>query len=116
MIRLGMLASALAAALLAQPEGAASVRTADTFGPGCVQSPAAPPSGGRPFSEDCLNLNVWRPAKAHGPLPVMLWFYGDAFQGGSAAWDLFDASALARHGVMVVTTDIALRPEPLRMD
>ena len=38
----------------------------------------------------------------------MLWFYGGGFSGGSAAWDLFDASALARHGVMVVTFNYRL--------
>jgi para-nitrobenzyl esterase len=84
------------------------VRKADASAPGCIQTPSPPPAGQGPFSEDCLYLNVWRPAKADGPLPVMLWFYGGGFQTGSAGWDLFDASALARHGVMVVTFNYRL--------
>jgi para-nitrobenzyl esterase len=81
------------------------VRKADAFGPGCIQPepPASSPGRGGTYSEDCLYLNVWRPAEAKGPLPVMVWIYGGGFTGGSAAWDLFDASNLARHGVMVVT-------------
>jgi para-nitrobenzyl esterase len=86
------------------------VRKADAAGPGCVQTTPPPTSPGRggAYSEDCLYLNVWRPAKASGPLPVMVWFYGGGFSGGSAAWDLFDASALARHGVMVITFNYRL--------
>jgi para-nitrobenzyl esterase len=88
------------------------VRKADAFGPGCIQDAPPPTSPGRggTYAEDCLYLNVWRPAKASGPLPVMVWFYGGGFVGGSAAWDLFDASALARHGVMVVTFNYRLGP------
>ncbi len=86
------------------------IRRADAWGPGCMQKLGPPPTGGGPFSEDCLYLNVWRPAKTKGPLPVMLWFYGGGFASGSAAWDLFDASALARHGVMVVTFNYRLGP------
>ncbi len=86
------------------------VRKADAFGPGCIQTAPPPESPGRggAFSEDCLYLNVWRPAKARGPLPVMVWVYGGGFSGGSAAWDLFDGAALARHGVMVVTFNYRL--------
>lgn len=84
------------------------VRNADAPGPGCIQDPSPPEVGGGPFSEDCLYLNVWRPAKAKGPLPVMVWFYGGGFRTGSAAWTLFDGAALARHGVMVVTFNYRL--------
>ena len=88
----------------------AGVRKADAFGPGCIQPEPPPTSPGRggTYSEDCLYLNVWRPAEAKGPLPVMVWFYGGGFTGGSAAWDLFDAANLARHGVMVVTFNYRL--------
>ena len=86
------------------------VRKADVFGPGCTQPlpPASSPGRGGSYSEDCLYLNVWRPAKARARLPVMVWFYGGGFSGGSAAWDLFDGAALARHGVMVVTVNYRL--------
>jgi para-nitrobenzyl esterase len=86
------------------------VRQAIAFAPGCIQGPSAlvPGAGGVPFSEDCLYLNVWRPAEAKGPLPVMVWVYGGGFASGSGGWDLFDGSALARHGVMVVTFNYRL--------
>ena len=84
------------------------VRNADAFQPGCIQPTSPLPAGQGPFSEDCLYLNVWRPTMARGPLPVMLWFYGGGFRTGSASWDLFDAAALARHGVMVVTFNYRL--------
>ena len=52
------------------------VREANAFGPDPVQ-PAhlAPP--GASTSEDCLYVNVWRPAAdADKPLPVVVWIYG----------------------------------------
>lgn len=36
-------------------------------------------------SQDCLYLNVWRPAAAKGPLPVMVWIYGGGYTGGGAS-------------------------------
>jgi hypothetical protein len=35
-------------------------------------------------SEDCLSINIWRPAGLKGDqsLPVMVWFYGGALQSG----------------------------------
>jgi carboxylesterase type B len=37
-------------------------------------------------NEDCLTLNVWRPAnKTSEPLPVMIWLYGGAFSEGSTS-------------------------------
>ncbi|KAK6977526.1 carboxylic ester hydrolase [Favolaschia claudopus] len=55
------------------------------YGPACLQvgtglSPAE-------MSEDCLTLNVLRPAgtTARDRLPVMFWTYGGGFQGGQAS-------------------------------
>jgi para-nitrobenzyl esterase len=51
--------------------------------------------------EDCLHLNVAVPTKPHqGPRPVLLWFYGGAFVGGST--QLYPIDYLAREGDMVV--------------
>ncbi|KAF7341174.1 Carboxylic ester hydrolase [Mycena venus] len=49
---------------------------ATEFGPGCLQPPP-----GAPSSEDCLTINVFRPAGlgAHQKLPVMAWIYGGGF-------------------------------------
>jgi para-nitrobenzyl esterase len=55
-----------------------------------------------PKSEDCLTLNVWRPAKESSqPLPVMVWIFGGALAHGNTA--MYDGSGLAKQGVMVVS-------------
>lgn len=53
--------------------------------------------------EDCLHLNVAVPTAARqGPRPVLLWFYGGAFVGGST--QLYPIDSLAREGDMVVVS------------
>jgi para-nitrobenzyl esterase len=52
-------------------------------------------------AEDCLYLNVFAPPASKGPHPVMVWIYGGGLRAGSAAD--YDATALARLGVVVVT-------------
>lgn len=55
-----------------------------------------------PKSEDCLTLNVWRPAsKSSAPLPVMVWIYGGALAHGNTPQ--YPADALAAQGVIVVS-------------
>jgi para-nitrobenzyl esterase len=71
------------------------VLNADRFGPACMQVDAIPQS------EDCLTLNIWRPAAASAPLPVMVWIYGGALVHGNTA--MYPADALARQGVVVVS-------------
>ena len=58
------------------------------------------------YSEDCLYLNVWSPAKSpKDKLPVMVWIYGGGFGGGTSADPLFDGTELAREGVIMVSTN-----------
>jgi para-nitrobenzyl esterase len=88
------------------------VRAADAYGAQCMQKARSHTSvyyqyaGTQPTAEDCLYLNVWAPAaeRAHD-LPVMVWLYGGGFQQGSAANPVFDGTALARRGVVVVTVN-----------
>jgi para-nitrobenzyl esterase len=55
-----------------------------------------------PKSEDCLTLNVWRPATtSNAPLPVMVWIYGGALAHGNTRQ--YPADALAAQGVIVVS-------------
>jgi para-nitrobenzyl esterase len=70
-------------------------RDATKFGPECMQTDNVPKS------EDCLFLNVWRPANVTGPLPVMVWIYGGALVHGQTS--LYPADNLARQGVLVVS-------------
>ncbi|MGL6223328.1 MAG: carboxylesterase family protein, partial [Steroidobacteraceae bacterium] len=53
--------------------------------------------------EDCLHLNVAVPTAPHsGTRPVLVWFYGGAFVGGSTR--LYPNDFLARAGDMVVVS------------
>lgn len=62
-----------------------------------------------PISEDCLYLNVWTPANATDEkLPVLVWFFGGAFQWGYTAEMEFDGERLARRGVIVVSVNYRL--------
>jgi len=72
--------------------------------------------GEHPQSEDCLTLNIWSAARHKSERrPVMVWFHLGAFIFGSSAWSgnvngnpLFDGSALARLGAVVVTVNYRL--------
>src|SRR5579872_5222178 len=83
------------------------VREATAFGAPCAQN-----AGGRmqeSSSEDCLFLNVWTsewPARARKP--VMVWFHGGGNYAGTASGNNFDGESLARHGVVLVTTNYRL--------
>ena len=78
------------------------VRDATAYGSACAQVGRQGPSG----NEDCLYLNIWAPEwPPKGPHPVMVWLYGGANTGGTAASPNSDGASLARRGVVVVTTN-----------
>lgn len=88
------------------------VRDGTRFGAACVQPPSRPGSiyhddVGR-MSEDCLSLNVWAPANARGKLPVFVWIHGGSLLTGSGGLGMYDGSALARKGMIVVTINYRL--------
>lgn len=86
------------------------VRDASRYGHDCAQLPFpsdAAPLGTAP-SEDCLVLNVWRPAGVKGPLPVLFWIYGGGFVNGGSSPAVYDGSALARRGLIVVSANYRL--------
>jgi para-nitrobenzyl esterase len=101
------------------------VRQAAEFGRSCMQGRGGPPPGagaraGAPAaatqgappaaapapqgpSEDCLYLNVWRPANpAARNLPVMVWIYGGGFVGGSSSSPNTSGVQFAKQGVVLV--------------
>ena len=64
-----------------------------------------------PISEDCLNLNVWTPADYAGEkLPVMVWFYGGAYNEGGGSMPFADGTRLAQKGVIVVSMNYRVGP------
>ncbi|MDQ8200879.1 carboxylesterase family protein [Pelagicoccus enzymogenes] len=55
-------------------------------------------------SEDCLYLNVWRPAAPQGKkLPVMFWIHGGGFFAGGTSEPRQNGHQLARKEVIVVS-------------
>jgi para-nitrobenzyl esterase len=87
------------------------VRAATNYGADCMQLPFpsdAAPLGMKP-AEDCLYLNVWRPAKESGrKLPVLVWIYGGGFVNGGSSPAVYDGSPFARDGVIFVSFNYRL--------
>ncbi len=87
------------------------VRPAVAFGPDCMQLPTPgdmAPLRTRP-AEDCLYVNVWRPRRrTPHPLPVMVWIYGGGFVDGGTSPAVYDGSAFARDGVVLVSFNYRL--------
>jgi para-nitrobenzyl esterase len=87
------------------------VRQATDYGHDCMQLPF--PADDAPIrttpSEDCLVLNVWRPAAAtQGRLPVMVWIYGGGFTIGGTSPAAYDGSNFAGDGVILVSMNYRL--------
>lgn len=58
-----------------------------------------------PVDEDCLTLNIWTPsAERDARRPVMVWYHGGSFVGGSGNTNWYDGTNLSRHGDIVVIT------------
>jgi para-nitrobenzyl esterase len=87
------------------------VRAATDFGAACVQVGSVPDSiyarELRRMSEDCLFLNVWRPPHV-SKAPVMVWVHGGSLRTGESGGGLYEGSALARKGAVVVSLNYRL--------
>ncbi len=92
-------------------ESWSGIRRAVDYAPDCLQVPFpndAAPLRGTP-SEDCLYLNVWRPARASSrKLPVMVWIYGGGFVNGGTSPAVYDGSKFARDGIVLVSFNYRL--------
>ncbi|MDI1475335.1 carboxylesterase/lipase family protein [Polyangium sp. y55x31] len=78
------------------------VLDASAFRSNCMQADDVPN-----ISEDCLYLNVFRPAaRTEKALPVMVWIHGGALVRGGAS--LYPGAGLARQGVVLVTLNYRL--------
>ncbi|MCM2129460.1 carboxylesterase/lipase family protein [Larsenimonas rhizosphaerae] len=86
------------------------VRDATAFSPSCLQTPMAgdeAPLAGN-LSEDCLYLNVWQPKDDAENHPVMVWIHGGGYVNGGSAAPVYDGSAFARDGVVLVSINYRL--------
>jgi len=87
------------------------VLNANTFKPDCAQKPFpadAAPLGVTP-AEDCLGINLWKPAAAsERPLPVLVWIYGGGFVNGGSSPAVYDGSAFAKNGIIFVSFNYRL--------
>lgn len=101
-----------------EPEPWKEARDATRFGHACLQlgriyGPGAnntydasiASTLGQPVgSEDCLTLNIWRPATEAKNLPVIAFVYGGSNISGYSADPLYDGAALAKAANAVVVT------------
>lgn len=58
-------------------------------------------------------LDIYRPARASGPVPVVVFLYGGAWREGSRSDYLFVGEALASRGFVAVLADYRLYPDVL---
>ncbi|HEX7303736.1 carboxylesterase/lipase family protein [Lentzea sp.] len=92
------------------------VRDATRFGPTAPQAPRvlgamdlrAYFGDGWHRGEDHLTVNVWTPDATATGLPVMVFVHGGGFVAGSGRSALYDGSAFARDGVVLVTVNYRL--------
>ncbi len=91
------------------PKPHQGIYLAHKYGASCIQRENIT-SGGKSesISEDCLYLNIWRPAKP-GKFPVMFWIHGGSFMNGSGSYELYRGARLsAEKDVVVVTINYRL--------
>ena len=88
-------------------------RDGSAYGAVCIQAPMSGIFGEigtpkNPPGDDCLNLNVWTPDPGAAGLPVLVWIHGGAFVAGAGIDPVYDGSAFARAGIVVVTLNYRL--------
>jgi len=88
------------------------LREAQQFGPRCIQRPLYSDMDfhrADGMSEDCLYLNIWKPAESgEKPLPVLVYFYGGGFLAGDGSEPRYDGASLAARGLLTVTVNYRL--------
>lgn len=101
-----------------EPQAWTTVRTTTSFGNACAQygriyGPGANNRYDETIattlnqavgSEDCLYLNVWRPATEDANLPVIVFLHGGSNVSGYTADPMYDGAALAKSANAIVVT------------
>lgn len=92
------------------PEPWSDTLEATGFGCDCAQAPGDFEPLTTTPDEDCLFVNVWRPAGTQpgAALPVMVWIHGGGFVGGGSSIPFYDGSAFARQGIVMVSLNYRL--------
>ncbi len=54
-------------------------------------------------SEDCLYLNVWKPAGEQHDLPVLLYIHGGSLTSGRSSFESYNGAEIAKRGVIMIT-------------
>lgn len=93
--------------LAATQFGNACLQNGRIYGPGAhntydasIASTLNTPVG----SEDCLTLNIWRPATSETKLPTIVFVYGGSNISGYSADPVYDGAALAKAANVTVVT------------
>lgn len=87
------------------------VRSAKKFGPRAMQTNVFGDMNFRSdgVSEDCLYLNIWRPAKASKKLlPVLVYYYGGGFVAGDGSEPRYDGASMATKDIISITVNYRL--------
>jgi para-nitrobenzyl esterase len=87
------------------------VRDATAFGNDCMQTEDPGDNALRTTpSEDCLVLNIWRPATASlwEKLPVLVWIHGGAYLVGGSSPAIYEGDGFARQGIVFVSFNYRL--------
>ena len=90
-----------------QQFGNACVQSGRLYGPGLnnkYDATIGTSLGQTVGSEDCLYLNIWRPAGAAAKLPVIVWVHGGSNISGYTADPMYDGAHLARTANAVVVS------------
>ncbi|MEO7390588.1 MAG: carboxylesterase family protein [Ramlibacter sp.] len=101
-----------------EPEAWTTARTTTSFGNACAQyGRVYGPGTNNKYdetigttlntavgSEDCLYLNVWRPAGGDANLPVIVFLHGGSNVSGYTADPVYDGAALAKSANAIVVT------------
>ena len=90
-----------------QQFGNACVQAGRLYGPGLnnkYDTSIGTSLGQTVGSEDCLYLNIWRPAGAATQLPVIVWVHGGSNISGYTADPMYDGAHLARTANAIVVS------------
>ncbi|MDR0990003.1 MAG: carboxylesterase family protein [Propionibacteriaceae bacterium] len=83
-----------------EPDAWDGVKQTTAFAPVPVQTVD---QEGLEQSEDCLYLNLWKPAaEADEPLPVYVWIYGGGFTSGNPSKPTYSTGAFSSDGIIQV--------------